>query len=486
MTIDKSHFSHESLSLLTDLYELTMAYGYWKLGLHEREAAFHLFYRKPPFKGSYAIAAGLQTVIDYLDDLTFKNSDLEYLASLRAHDGSFLFEKAFLDYLSDFTFTCNLSAVPEGTPIFPNEPILQVTGPILQAQIIESALLNIINFQSLIATKSSRICLAAYPDEVVEFGLRRAQGIDGALSAARAAFIGGCKSSSNVLAGKYFDIPVKGTMAHSWVMAFDSEEEAFRSYAQAMPNNCLFLVDTYESVGGAERAIKIAKECEDEKTKLLGLRLDSGDLAELSIEVRKRLDAAGFTDAKIMASNELDEFIIRDLKHQGAEITLWGVGTNLITGSGQKALDGVYKLSAIKDDKGVWQHRLKISEQLVKITNPGILQVRRFEKNGTFLADMIYDEILGPSTQMVDPVNQMKLWEAADDSLSHDLLVPILLNGEQVYHSPSLRKMQQTAHEALRKFDPALRRFLNPPPYFVGLEKQLSEEKLALIVDSCK
>jgi len=311
-----------SLALLTDLYELTMAYGYWKLGMMERQASFSLSFRRRPFGGNYAIAAGLQTAIEFIEAFRFGESDLTYLEGLKTPNGEYLFEPKFLDYLSKLSLNCDLYAMPEGTPVFPYEPLLFVRGPILEAQILESALLNIINFQTLIATKASRICEAAEGDEVVEFGLRRAQGIDGALSGTRASFVGGCHATSNVIAGKHFGIPVKGTHAHSWIMAFDKEEEAFKAYADVMPNNCIYLVDTYNTIEGVKKAIAVAKT---KKEKMLGVRLDSGDLAQLSIEIRKLLDEAGFTDAKIMASNELDEWVIRDLKMQGAKVNLWGV-----------------------------------------------------------------------------------------------------------------------------------------------------------------
>ena len=341
----------ESLSLLTDFYQLSMAYGYWKLGIAERESVFHLFFRRKPFNGGFAISAGLETVLEFLHGFHYTQTDLAYLEQLNGGDGKPFFDPAFLEYLSKFSFQCDIDAMPEGTPVFPYEPLLRVQGPILQAQLLESPLLNIINFQTLVATKSARICWAARPDPVVEFGLRRAQGIDGALAASRAAFIGGCESTSNVLAGKIYGIPVKGTHAHSWIMAFDDEEESFEAFAQAMPNNCIFLIDTYASIEGVNKAIRVGKNMRDKGVEMIGVRLDSGDLAHLSIEIRKLLDAAGFPDAKIMASNELDEHIIKDLKHQDAKVNVWGVGTNLVTGKDQPALDGVYKISAIKDDE---------------------------------------------------------------------------------------------------------------------------------------
>ncbi|MBI2743567.1 MAG: nicotinate phosphoribosyltransferase [Chlamydiales bacterium] len=472
-----------SLALLTDLYELTMAYGYWKEGIAERESVFHLSFRRKPFKGSFAVAAGLKTAVEFIQNFQFDESDLSYLEGLRGSSGKPLFEQGFLDYLKNFSFSCDLDAMPEGTPVFPYEPILRVQGPIIQAQLLESALLNIINFQSLIATKAARICWAAKPDPVVEFGLRRAQGIDGALSASRAAFIGGCESTSSVLAGKLYDIPVRGTQAHSWVMAFDDEESSFRAFAKALPDSCMFLVDTYDSVTGVKNALTVAKELRKEGVEMLGVRLDSGDLAHLSIQIRKMLDDAGFPHAKIMASNELDEQIISDLKHQGAKISIWGVGTNLVTAKDQSALDGVYKLSAIRDEKGDWQYKLKISEQIAKVTDPGILQVRRFyNKSGAF-ADMVYDPARLPKEGQVflDPADPTHSSKVRPEMEYKDLLVPIMRKGKEVYNHPSLKEVQSYSQQELDRFHPAIRRFLNPQPYFVGMEKSLYELKVKMI-----
>ncbi len=468
-----------SLGLLTDLYELTMAYGYWKEKIAEREAVFHLFFRKKPFQGSFAVAAGLETALDFIRNFRFDASDLEYLAKLK------IFEKGFLDYLADFKITCDLDAVPEGTPVFPYEPLVRVQGPIVQAQLLESALLNIINFQTLIATKAARICFAARPDEVVEFGLRRAQGIDGAISATRASFIGGCKSTSHVLAGKLFGIPVKGTHAHSWIMAFDHEVDSFRAFAKILPDNCIFLVDTYDSVEGIRRAIAVGKEMRKSGKEMLGIRLDSGDLAELSLVARKLLDEAGFSHAKIMASNELNEELIADLKHQGSKVTIWGVGTHLVTGKEQPALDGVYKLSAIQNAQGEWQYKLKISEQLAKVTDPGILQVRRFYDEKGYVGDMLYDTLLGASNPLVgsfaiDPLDpsQEKRFQGAQFC---DLLVPILRRGKQIYQCPPLTEIQRLNERELARFPQAIRRFANPQPYFFGLEKSLYDLKMQMI-----
>ena len=478
----KSIYRHP-LALLSDLYEFTMAYGYWKEGIAEREAVFNLFFRRHPFGGTFAVAAGIEVAIDYLMNFHFEASDLAYLEKLDGGDGKPLFEAGFLDYLSRMKFTCHVDAVPEGTAVFPYEPLIRVQGPILQAQLFEPALLNIINFQTLIATKAARICWAAHPDPVVEFGLRRAQGIDGAISATRAAFIGGCESTSHLLGGKLFDIPVKGTQAHSWIMAFPTEEEAFRSFARSMPNNCVLLVDTYDSIGGVKNAIKIATEMRKNGIEMLGIRLDSGDLTRLSIEARKMLDKAGFTKAKIMASNELDEYLIQDLKRQGAQITIWGVGTNLVTGKEQPALDGVYKLSALKDEAGNWEYKFKISDQLAKVTNPGIHQVRRYYNESGNIADMIYDVGIGvPSKPVIqDFVDPTVKKEVSPKWKHRDLLVPMVRKGKSVYAIPSLKKMQANTNEELSNLSLETRRLINPEPYFVGLEKGLYEQKIAMI-----
>ena len=373
----------------------------------------------------------------------------------------------------------DIDALPEGTVVFPYEPLLRVRGPIWQAQLLESALLNMINFQTLIATKAARVFLAAAPDPVVEFGMRRAQGFDGAISASRAAFIGGCESTSDVMAGKLFGIPVRGTHAHSWIMAFDEEKSAFRTYAEMRPKNCVMLIDTYNSVEGVKRAIEVAKSIKN--FDLAGVRLDSGDLTKLSIEIRKLLDEAGFQKTKIMASNELDEYLIQDLKAQGAKINVWGVGTNLVTAKGQPALDGVYKLSAIQDEKGEWVHKLKLSEQIAKVTNPGILQVRRFFDGTFYIGDAIYDELL-KIKQPCSIVNQHDPNDQMDaDAHFEDLLVPIFRKGKLVYQSPSIQEMQAHAKKELSRLPSAMLRFTNPQPYFAGLEKSLYQKKLELI-----
>lgn len=474
-----------SLALLTDLYELTMAYGYWKSAMSDHEAVFHVCFRRKPFNGGFAISSGLHAVIAFLQDFHFTATDLQYLATLKTADGSPLFEKDFLTYLEQLRFTCDVDAVVEGDIVFPYQPLIRVQGPLLLCQLIESALLNLTNFSTLISTKAARMTLAAKGEPVFEFGLRRAQGVDGAMTASRAAYIGGCTATSNVLAGKVWGIPVSGTMAHSWVMAFDSEIEAFKTFAQAMPHNCVFLVDTFDSLEGVKKAIEIGKWLQEQGKTFVGIRLDSGDLAYLSIESRKLLDAAGFTSATILASNELDETLIGDLKAQGAQISVWGVGTHLVTGSTQPALDGVYKLSAIRKNKDYkWDYKLKLSEQMTKVSNPGILQVRRYyHPTMGYSGDAIYDihlDLKGGCV-IVDPFDKTRRKKLGDNLESRDLLQPIFRKGKLVYKEPSLVEIQAYAKSELNKFDKSIKRFYNPHTYPVGLEKSLYELKIALV-----
>jgi nicotinate phosphoribosyltransferase len=474
-----------SLSLLTDLYQLTMAYGYWKSGRAEQEAVFHLYFRKNPFEGGYTVCAGLEYAIHFLQNLKFSEDDLEYLTSLRNATGDELFEVDFIDHLRKLEFTCDVKAIPEGTVVFPNEPLLRVTGPLLQAQLIETPLLNLINFQTLVATKAARITEAAQGDLVMEFGMRRAQGIDGALAASRAAFIGGAKATSNLLAGKLFGFPVKGTHAHSWVMAFEEETEAFENYSQAFPEDSVFLVDTYDTLEGVKNAIKIAEKLRTRGSELNGIRLDSGDLAYLSRQARIMLDEAGFPKVAIVASNDLDEHLITTLKQQGAKIDTWGIGTRLVTAYDQPALGGVYKLGALKDEKGSWQYKMKISEQLAKTSTPGVQQVKRFvSENGKFLADMICNEAaaLPEKFTLVSPVDftHRKTIPAGVNSL--DLLVPVFDKGNLVYHLPALPEIQARTQQQLSQLDPTIRRFINPHVYPVGLEESLFELRTELIM----
>lgn len=474
-----------SLALLTDLYELTMAYGYWKSKMAEDEAVFHLIFRKGPFGGGYALAAGLESVIDYLERWHFVSSDLDYLSTLKTVKGGPLFEEGFLRYLSEMKFSCDLDAVQEGDVVFPFEPLIRVKGPLLQAQLLESPLLNLTNFPTLIATKAARVCSAAEGDTVIEFGLRRAQGVDGALSATRATYVGGCHSTSNTLAGKLFGIPVGGTHAHSWIMAFDTELESFQTYAEALPDNCIFLVDTYNTLQGVEHAITVGKWLRERGHPFLGIRLDSGDINYLSQEARKKLDAAGFQEAKIIASNELNELLIHDLKRQGAKIAIWGVGTHLVTGQTQAALDGVYKISAIRK-KGAtnWKYRLKLSERMTKISDPGILQVRRyFDSEGRYSADALYDihTDLSSGCEILDPHDPIRRRKIMANTSYRDLLVPIFREGKCVYKKPALEEIRSYGQQELAKFDTSIKRFYNPHTYPVGMEKSHYYLKLALI-----
>jgi nicotinate phosphoribosyltransferase len=472
-----------SLALLTDLYQMTMSYGYWKAGLDQKESVFHLFFRRPPFQGGFTISSGLENVVNYLKDFHFDASDLTYLATLRNGEGKPLFCEPFLTYLSQLRFSCDLDAIPEGNVVFPYEPLLRIQGPLIQCQLLESPLLNLINYPSLIATKAARMCIASKGDSVIEFGLRRAQGIDGALTASRAAYIGGCHSTSNLLAGKLFGIPVTGTHSHSWVMAFDDELEAFQAYAKGQPDNCVFLVDTYDSLEGVKKAIEVGKWLKEHGKKLLAIRLDSGDLTHLSIKSREMLDAAGFPEAKIIASNELDEVLISELKRQGAQINIWGVGTNLVTGRDQPALDGVYKLSAIRDMGGPWKYKLKLSEQMIKISNPGILQVRRYSNKQGYVADAIHDIQCDVSRgcTIVQPLDSTQQKILKGGFYSIDLLQPIFRGGHLVYTSPSIHEIRAQTQQELQRFNIGIKRFLNPHQYVVGLEKSLYDLKIDLI-----
>lgn len=470
--------------LLTDLYQLTMAYGYWKSGMERKESVFHLFFRTLPFSGGFSIACGLENVIEFLEDLHFNSSDLDYLASLKGNDGQVLFPKEFLEYLKNFQFTCDLDAIPEGTVVFPYEPLVRVQGPLIQCQLLETILLNIINFQTLIATKAARICLAAQGDPVLEFGLRRAQGINGALTVSRAAYIGGCAGTSNVLAGKMFDIPVMGTIAHSWVMSFDEEREAFQAYAEALPNNCVFIVDTYSTVNGVKNAVQAGRWLRERGYDLTGVRLDSGDLAYLSVEARKILDGHGFENTKIVVSNELDEIIIASLKNQKAQIDMWGVGTKLVTAYDQPALDGVYKLAAIRESGKTWEYKVKISEQALKVTTPGIQQVRRYQTPAENIADMIYDSEtdLSQGVVMVDPLDMTRQRKIDPATLCQDLLVPVFRQGQNVYHVPTIQQIRDNVKTELSRFHPTIKRFVNPHQYPVGMEKSLYDKRTQLIL----
>lgn len=472
-----------SLALLTDLYQLTMGFGYWRNGIHDRRAAFHLFFRSSPFGGQFAIAAGLATAVDWIEGFRVEPDDVDFLRTLQGNDARPLFPNEFLDAIAGLRLTVDVDAMPEGTVAMPHQPLVRVVGPLWQCQWIESALLNVINFQTLIATKAARVDVAARGESVLEFGLRRAQGIDGSISATRAAYIGGCAATSNVLAGKILGIPVRGTHAHSWVMSFDDELASFEAYADAMPNNCLFLVDTYDTIEGVRNAIRVGQELKGRGHALVGVRLDSGDLAELSIAARRLLDEAGFTDAVIVASNDLDEYLITELKRRGATIAVWGVGTRLVTGGNQPALGGVYKLGAIADEQGNWQPRIKLSELPIKTSTPGIQQVRRYRRGGTLVGDLIYSELIGPPNSAVgESFAGDSLDFGSLDELSYeDLLVPVMREGRLVAEMPSLPQIRARTLQQRSMLPAAVQSIEGPQPYPAGLESRLADQKRQLI-----
>ena len=462
-----------NLTLLTDLYQLTMMYGYHKCGMENNRAVFDMFYRRQAETMNYAIFAGLEQLIDYVADLHFEEKDLEYLDSLG------LFDQGFLDRLANFHFTGDVDAVPEGTLVFPGEPLIRVNAPIFEAQLVETALLNIVNHQTLIATKAGRVTQAAGENSsVLEFGLRRAQGPDAGIYGARAAVIGGCASTSNVLTGQMFGIPVSGTHAHSWVMSFPDELSAFRAYAKCFPNACLLLVDTYDTLkSGMPNAIRVFRELRESGHQPVGVRLDSGDLAYLSREARRMLDEAGFPEAKICASGDLDEMLIRDLKLQGACIDIWGVGTKMITSKDCPALGGVYKLSA-EYVNGRYVPKIKISENPAKITNPGVKKLMRIYDKGTgkALADLIalehevFDE--NQPLTIFDPIDTWKQMTLRDYTIKN-LLKPIFRGGQLVYASPTLMEIQAHAKAELDTFWDQYKRMLNPHIYKVDLSTEL-------------
>jgi nicotinate phosphoribosyltransferase len=471
-----------SPALLTDLYQLTMAYGYWKQDRLAQEAVFHLTFRENPFESGYTVACGLADAINYILHFRFHSEDLAYLGELKGSDEKKLFEPAFLEYLAGLDFACDVDAIPEGSVVFPHEPLLRINGPLLQCQLLETALLNIINFQTLIATKAARVCLAAKGAPVLEFGLRRAHGSDGALAATRAAYIGGCAGTSNVLAAKEFGIPVRGTHAHSWVMSFPSELEAFDAFAATFPGNTIFLVDTYDTLEGVRNAIEAGRILRQSGHDLMGIRLDSGDLAYLSIQARRLLDKAGFKKTQILASNDLDENIISSLRSQGAVIDIWGVGTKLVTGFDQPALGGVFKLGAVRSSGSGWQYKIKLSEQAVKVSNPGFLQVRRFEHQGGYIADMLYNELGAIKTPptIVNPADITMRKKMPAKAKHRDLLVPIFRKGKLSYRQPSIHQTRKFAQKELKRFHPGIKRLLNPHIYPVGLELGLHELKTEL------
>jgi nicotinate phosphoribosyltransferase len=470
-----------NLTLLMDFYELTMANGYLRNGLKDRIAYFDMFFRKVPDNGGFAIMAGLEQVIEYLRDLRFEAADIQYLRSKR------IFNEDFLDYLKNFSFKCDVWAIPEGTPIFPNEPIITVRGPVIEAQLIETMILLIINHQSLVATKANRIVRAAQGRAVMEFGSRRAQGAYGAMYGARAAYIGGCAGTACTIAERDFMVPAVGTMAHSWVQMFPSELDAFRAYAAVYPDGCTFLVDTYNVLGsGVPNAIKVFREeVVPRGFRPKGVRIDSGDITYLSKQARKMLDEAGFPDCKIVASNSLDENIIRDILVQGAEVDLFGVGERLITSRSEPVFGGVYKLVAIEENGKVIP-KIKLSENVSKITTPGFKQVwRLFDKDsGKALADVItgHDENIDDTCpyELFDPEHTWKR-KKVHNYRAQALMKPIFAEGRCVYDNPDLGSIRVHCQEQVAKLWDEVLRFENPHKYYVDLSKSIWEMKENLL-----
>ncbi|MBX9035451.1 nicotinate phosphoribosyltransferase [Gordonibacter massiliensis (ex Traore et al. 2017)] len=474
-------------ALLTDLYQITMAQGYWESGKGATQACFHMYFRDYPFKGGYAVACGTAQLAELVEGFAFSEEDRAYLASLDAPGGGKLFKPAFLDFLADYRLSVDIDAVPEGTVVFPHEPLVRVTGPIMDCQLIETALLNCVNFETLIATKAARVCQAAQAP-VAEFGLRRAQGAAGGIWASRAAVVGGCSSTSNVLAGKLFGIPVSGTHAHSWVMSFPDELSAFRAYAEAFPKNCILLVDTYDVEQGVRNAITVGLEMRERGEKLTGIRIDSGDLAWLAKMARRMLDEAGLDDCGIVLSNDLDEFTIQSIRDEGAQVMSWGVGTKLACAFDQPTLGGVYKLSATREpgDKE-WTDRLKISESIGKLTTPGVLDVRRYFycDSGRLAGDMVFDVNApgdGRRELIVDPSDDLRQKNLAG-LCSETLLKPLARDGSVVLDVSGRDALaaRERARTGLALLDESQKRMLNPHTYPVGLEYGLFERRRELV-----
>ncbi|NCC68960.1 MAG: nicotinate phosphoribosyltransferase [Clostridia bacterium] len=459
-----------NLTMLTDLYQLTMMYGYYKEGMQDNEGIFDLFFR-PKEAIVYAVMAGTESVVDYINNLHFSDEDIQYLRSLN------LFDEGFLDYLKQLRFTGELYAMPEGTIVFPYEPLVRVRAPIMQAQLIETAMLTFVNHQTLIATKASRICYAANGDSVLEFGLRRAQGADAAIYGARAAIIGGCNATSNVLTGQMFDIPVSGTHAHSWVMSFSTELEAFRKYAEIYPSNCLLLVDTYDTLkNGVPNAIIVFNELKAKGYRPVGIRVDSGDLAYLTKQARKMLDEAGHCDVKIFASGDIDEHIISALKTQDAKIDVWGIGTKLITSSPQPSLGGVYKLAGIEEN-GVMVPKMKVSDTPEKITNPGFKTTYRiYGQSGMAAADLIAlrSEVFDTSKPLTI-FHPLETWKKKifTDYTIKNLMVQVFRDGELIYDLPCLADIVEYAKQSKNELWEEYRRLINPHEYKVDLSETL-------------
>lgn len=474
--------NNENLSMLCDFYEFTMSNGYFKNGFYKKRVYFDVFFRKIPDDGGFAVAAGLEQVIDYIKNLHFNDDDIEYLR------GKKIFDEGFLNYLKNFKFTGDIYAIPEGTPVFPNEPVLTVCAPAIEAQIIETFVLLTLNHQTLIATKANRIVRAAQGRAVLEFGSRRAQGASGAVDGARAAYIGGCAGTACTLTDKLYSVPAGGTMAHSWIQMFDNEYDAFKSYCELYPDNPTLLVDTYNTIkSGVPNAINVFKEVllPQGKTKC-AIRLDSGDISYLSKKARKMLDDAGLTQCKITASNALDEYLIRDLMMQGAKIDIFGVGERLITSSSSPVFGGVYKLVAVENSFGEIVPKIKVSENTAKITNPHFKKVYRYYDNesGKALADelCIYDESVDSSVPHTI-FDQNATWKTKTltNFTVRELLVPIFKNGECVYELPSIDEIAKYCKEQIELLWDEVKRFENPHTYYVDLSKKLFEIKNMLL-----
>ena len=471
--------------LLTDLYQLTMAQGYWECGKENTQACFHMFFRDYPFNGGYAVACGMAQLADIVDGFSFSEDDLEYLSSIPAPGGGMLFKREFIDYLRDFSLSVDIDAVAEGEIVFPYEPLVRVAGPIMECQLLETALLNCVNFETLIATKAARVCMAAAAP-VAEFGLRRAQGAAGGVWASRAAVVGGCASTSNVLAGKLFDLPVSGTHAHSWVMSFPDELSAFRAYAEAFPTNCVLLVDTYDVVKGIENAITVGLEMRERGEKLSGIRIDSGDLAWLAKMARSMLDEAGLDDCGIVLSNDLDEYTIHSIREEGAHVMSWGVGTKLATAYDQPSLGGVYKLSATREDSSSdWVDHVKISESSAKLTTPGVLNVRRYYfEDGRIAGDMVFDTnaAINEGEIIVDPMDGLRRKKLSGKPY-RELLAPLARAGKTVLSDECRNAIaaRSRTKQGLATLDESQKRTLNPHTYPVGLDKDLFERRRALV-----
>lgn len=467
----------------TDFYNLTMAYGYWCKNLHNTKAIYHFTFRRNPFDGGFIVCAGLEAAIKYLLDMKcFSKEDVLFLGQQKDSRGNSLFDYEFVDFLANIDFKdCQIYAVREGAVVFPMEPIIRVEGPIIKCQLLETLFLNIVGFQSLIATKAARVCLAAGSDEVVELGMRHAHGVDGALSASRASFIGGCGSTSNVMAGYVHGIKLKGTQSHSWITFFEDEKCAFEEYSDVFENNT-FLVDTYSTVQGVKNAVEIGKTLKAQGKSFNAIRLDSGDLSYLSIKAREILDNDGFNDTKIIASNELDEHIITSIKQEGCAIDCWGVGTKLVTGHHTAAASCVYKLAAIrKEDDKHWIPKMKLSEQKEKISLSGKQQVKRYYdiESGIYAYDMIFNEFI--ETDQKKMIHKNAEIEINSKFKGFDLLESILSGGKLVYTFPALHEVQSFLKQELNKLPTSLKRFVNPDYYTIGIESEFYKQHSNLI-----